>query len=72
MHFVVTSTTSFETQVLTLPQSYMDWCRKRLEQLLIEIAERRATDNWNPSGYGTVHEIFMPGFGVDRSGNWVE
>jgi hypothetical protein len=70
MHFVVSSTvTPYETQVLTLPPSYMDFCRKRLEQILLEIAERRATGNWNPSGYGSVHEISMPGFGADRSGN---
>ncbi len=68
MHFVVTSTASLETQVLTLPQSYMDFCRQRLEQLLLEIAERRVSGNWNPVGYGAIHEIEMPGF-AERSGS---
>jgi hypothetical protein len=63
MHFVVSSTVfPFETQVLTLPAVYMDYARKRLDELLQEIADRRASGNWLPDGYGRVVEIEMPGF----------
>lgn len=65
MHFVVSSTVfPYETQVLTLPPAYMDFARRRLDELLTEIAERKATGNWLPDGYGQVCELDMPGYGA--------
>jgi hypothetical protein len=73
MVFVATSTVEpFETQVLTLPESYREWCQRRLEELLIEISVRRATGDWLPVGYGRRNVISMPGFGVGNSGSFVE
>jgi hypothetical protein len=67
MHFVVTQTVyPYLTQVLTLPPAYMDWARRRLDELLTEIATRRATGDWLEDGYGKVNELTMPGFGGDR------
>jgi hypothetical protein len=67
MVFVVTSTVSpYETQVLHLPPAYMDWCRRRLDTVLEDIARRRRDGDWLPVGYGRVNEITMPGFGGDR------
>lgn len=67
MHFVVSSTVEpWETQVIVLPSAYMDWCRKRLDMVLEDIARRRRECDWLPVGYGEVVEIRMPGFG-DRS-----
>jgi len=64
MVFVVTQTVEpYLTQVLTLPQSYMDWARRRLDELLTDIARRRATGDWLEDGYGKVNELTMPGFG---------
>jgi hypothetical protein len=68
MHFVVTQTVyPYLTQVLTLPPAYMDWARRRLDELLTEIAVRRSTGDWMEDGYGKVNELTMPGFGGDRS-----
>jgi microcompartment protein CcmK/EutM len=73
MHFVVSSTVfPYETQVLTLPSAYMDYARRRLDELLTDIAERRATGNWLPDGYGRVCEIEMPGYGARGSSVNVE
>ena len=64
MVFVVTQTVEpWETQVITLPPAYMDFCRKQLDELLVELAGCRATGNWLPRGYGEVRELSMPGFG---------
>ena len=63
MHFVVTSTTSFETQVLTLPPAYTANCRDRLLDLLSEYVEREESNNWMPNGYGEINEIEMWGYG---------
>jgi hypothetical protein len=67
MVFVVTQTVEpFLTQVITLPPVFMDWARRRLDELLTDIARRRATGDWLEDGYGKVNELTMPGFG-DRS-----
>jgi hypothetical protein len=67
MHFIVTQTVHpYLTQVVTLPPVYMDWARRRLDELLTDIARRRATGDWIEDGYGIVNELTMPGFG-DRS-----
>lgn len=67
MHYVVTQTVHpYLTQVVTLPPVYMDWARRRLDELLTDIARRRATGDWLEDGYGRVNELTMPGFG-DRS-----
>jgi hypothetical protein len=67
MHYVVTQTVHpYLTQVVTLPPVYMDWARRRLDELLTDIARRRATGDWIEDGYGIVNELTMPGFG-DRS-----
>jgi hypothetical protein len=72
MQFVVTQTVHpFLTQVITLPPSYMDWARRRLDELLTDIARRRATGDWMEDGYGKVNELTMPGFG-DRVFSQVE
>jgi hypothetical protein len=72
MHFVVTQTVApYLTQVITLPPSYMDWARRRLDELLTDIARRRATGDWMEDGYGKVNELTMPGFG-DRVFSQVE
>jgi hypothetical protein len=73
MQFVVTSTVfPFRTQVLTLPPAYMEWARRRLEQVLEDIAARQASGNWDEDGYGMVNELVMPGFGGERVTNWIE
>lgn len=73
MVFVVTSTIEpYETQVLTLPAAYMDYCRRRLDAVLRDIARRREEGDWLPVGYGRVNEITMPGFGGDRGFSPVE
>jgi hypothetical protein len=67
MVFVVTQTVEpFLTQVITLPPVFMDWARRRLDELLTDISRRRATGDWLEDGYGRVNELTMPGFG-DRS-----
>lgn len=72
MHFIVTQTVHpFLTQVITLPPVYMDWARRRLDELLTDIARRRATGDWLEDGYGRVNELTMPGFG-DRGFSNVE
>ena len=72
MHFVVTQTVApYLTQVITLPPNYMDWARRRLDELLTDIARRRATGDWMEDGYGRVNELTMPGFG-DRGFSNVE
>jgi hypothetical protein len=72
MHFIVTQTVHpYLTQVVTLPPVYMDWARRRLDELLTDIARRRATGDWIEDGYGIVNELTMPGFG-DRVFSQVE
>jgi hypothetical protein len=72
MVFVVTQTVEpFLTQVITLPPVFMDWARRRLDELLTDIARRRATGDWMEDGYGKVNELTMPGFG-DRVFSQVE
>lgn len=72
MVFVVTQTVEpFLTQVITLPPVFMDWARRRLDELLTDIARRRATGDWMEDGYGRVNELTMPGF-VDRVFSQVE
>lgn len=72
MHYIVTQTVSpFCTQVLTLPPSYMEWARKRLDEVLLDIASRRESGVWTDEGYGKVNELAMPGFG-DRGFSYVE
>lgn len=73
MLFVVTQTVEpFLTQVVTLPPAYMDWARRRLDELLTDIARRRAMNDWSEDGYGRVNELTMPGFGGDRGFSQVE
>jgi hypothetical protein len=72
MVFVVTQTVEpYLTQVITLPPVFMDWARRRLDELLTDIARRRATGDWLEDGYGKVNELTMPGFG-DRVFSQVE
>ena len=68
MWFVVSSTTSYETQVMRLPPAYLAKCRDDLMLLLEQIAEREQSRNWLPEGYGEVIEI--PMWGYSSSSNW--
>ena len=56
MEFVVTSTTSYETQVMYLPAHYLRHCREQLDKLLKMLGACQATDDWTPIGYGQVNE----------------
>lgn len=68
MTFVVSSTTSYETQVMRLPPAYLAKCRDDLMLLLEQIAEREQSQNWTPEGYGEVIEI--PMWGYSSNSNW--
>lgn len=68
MVFVVSSTTSYETQVMRLPPAYLAKCRDDLMLLLEQIAEREQSNNWLPEGYGEVIEI--PMWGYSNNSNW--
>ena len=59
--FVALSTTpSYEVQVLTLPERAVRIAEQWIAEDLDEIADRTATDNWLPSGYGEITEVSMP------------
>jgi hypothetical protein len=60
MTFVVLSTTSYEVQVVTLPRHAVEPCHRWITEDLDEIAERLATGNWLPEGYGEVNELAVP------------
>jgi len=67
MVFVVTSTVSpYETQVLTLPETYLKECRAKLDSLLSELAIRDFHGMWTPRGYGEIHELAMRSFSSTR------
>ena len=61
MYFVATSTVSYETQVMTLPKTYVTECRDKLLKLLAEYVTRTEENHWLPTGYGDIHEIEMWG-----------
>ncbi len=66
--FVVLSTTpSYQVQVVTLPPRLVAPCHDLITQDLEEIAIRKEMGNWLPDGYGEVRELEFPEWAYRRT-----
>jgi hypothetical protein len=60
--FVLISTTSPCVIAKTLPQRFIDLGKTLLDRALADLSARMSFNDWNPDGYGSIDELYMPEF----------
>ena len=70
MVFVAMSTTpSYQVQVVTLPPRLVRICERWIAEDLEEIEARKEADFWLPEGYGEINELSFPEWVINRESN---